>query len=150
VSSTQPRAGSQAALTRQKQNQKKKKGVFLPLQLPRPQTPKSNGNNSPGIVSIFSPISSWLNQTFTARYKKKNQPKPQNFLLYPLRLVKLPRLKEQIIGNIKHFPLPSALMTGSYQIKRDACRRGERFGRQRDGGSEKGEGGALGGQKSAL
>lgn len=77
--------------------------------------------------------------------KKNNKnTKPPNFLLYPLRLVKLPRLKEQIIENIKHFPFPLALMTGSYQIKRDACRRGERFGWQRDGVSEKGEGGRGG------
>lgn len=100
-----------------------------------------------GLFPSFPPFLSWLNQTFAARCKKKKthpkNTKPPNFLLYPLRLVKLPRLKEQIIGNIKHFPLPLALMTGSYQIQRDACRRGERDGWQRDGVSEKGAGGEV-------
>lgn len=120
---------------------KEKKRAFLPRPL------KSDGSNLPGIVPIVSPISVLAKPNLCCTVqKKKTHPKntkPPNFLLYPLRLVKLPRLKEQIIGNIKHFPLPLALMTGSYQIQRDACRRGERDGWQRDGVSEKGAGGEV-------
>lgn len=135
--STQAHAGSQVDFAKEKQSQINP-GAFPPLQLPH------CGHRRAMEITYLESFPSFLpflpGSTKPSVHGTK-KPQPPNFLLYPLRLVKLPRLKEQIIENIKHFPFPLALMTGSYQIKRDACRRGEW---QRDGVSKKGEGGKCG------